>query len=186
MNKIFTLAAMALLMASCGNGNKAEEIKPAPVDPKATAGMAYVDVDTLQARYQFYLDGKARLEQKMEEYQKGISQKENALANLQKSIQQRTNNGQINSQPQYEAELKKYQQQEQAYAQYRAKAEQEMVKPQGEFNQALQDSLDNFLAEYNKVKKFKVIFYKAAAVYADKSMDITAEVAEGLNKRYKK
>ena len=61
-----------------------------------------------------------------------------------------------------------------------------MVKLQGEFNQALQDSLDNFLAEYNKVKKFKVIFYKAAAVYADKSMDITAEVAEGLNKRYKK
>lgn len=75
MNKIFTLAAAVLLMASCGNGNKAEEIKSAPVDPKATAGMAYVDVDTLQARYQFYIDGKARLEQKMDEFQKASHKK---------------------------------------------------------------------------------------------------------------
>lgn len=181
---LLLLAVVAL--TACGDSKK-EEPKTSGKPVAAAAGtIAYVDVDSLQNKYQFYLDGKAQLEEKMKTYQTAIQQKETALQQLQNSIQTRMQNGQITSEAQYNSEVAKFQQQQQAYAEYRTKAEQDMATAQEQFSQALQDSLDSFLSEYNKKKGYSLIINKAVTFYADKSMDITNEVAAGLNKRYKK
>ena len=52
--------------------------------------------------------------------------------------------------------------------------------------EALQDSLDSFLALYNKDKKYDLIVNKSAILFGDKKYDITQDVINGLNKRYKK
>ena len=52
--------------------------------------------------------------------------------------------------------------------------------------QTLQDSLDNFLADYNKDKKFDMILNKATVLYGDDKYDITQDVINGMNARYKK
>jgi outer membrane protein len=64
--------------------------------------------------------------------------------------------------------------------------EGELANEQQKFLQALQDSLDNFLADYNKDKKYDMIVDKAAVLYAGKRFDITADVVNGMNRRYKK
>lgn len=61
-----------------------------------------------------------------------------------------------------------------------------MAQEQENFAIALQDSLDSFLKEYNRSKKYTMIFNKAVMLYADPAMDITSEVVAGLNKRYQK
>ena len=55
------------------------------------------------------------------------------------------------------------------------------------FNTALRDSIQHYLAAYNKDKKYALILSKAGdnILYADKAYDITNEVIAGLNKAYK-
>ena len=55
------------------------------------------------------------------------------------------------------------------------------------FNTALRDSLQHFLAKYNKDKRYALILSKAGdnILYADKVYDITEDVIAGLNKAYK-
>ena len=55
------------------------------------------------------------------------------------------------------------------------------------YNKALRDSIQHFLASYNKDKKYSLILSKAGdnLLYADKAYDITKDVVAGLNKAYK-
>jgi outer membrane protein len=55
------------------------------------------------------------------------------------------------------------------------------------FNEALRDSIQHFLAKFNKDKKYSIILSKAGdnLLYADKTYDITDAVIAGLNKAYK-
>ena len=55
------------------------------------------------------------------------------------------------------------------------------------FQQKLRDSLQNFLKDYNKDKQFSLILTKQGdnILLADKRFDITNDVINGLNKRYK-
>ena len=56
------------------------------------------------------------------------------------------------------------------------------------FNKALRDSIQHFLAVYNKDKKYSLILTKQGdnILYGDKALDITTQVVAGLNKAYKK
>ena len=51
----------------------------------------------------------------------------------------------------------------------------------------MKDSIENFLKDYNKDHKYAIILSKVEnnILYADKSLDITEDVLNGLNKRYK-
>ena len=186
MKKIALMALAAITLAACGSN---DEAKPLPAAQSATEGavrIAYIDVDSLQNKYVYFQEAKVQFDQKMQQHHTILQQKEQALQSMQNSIQQRMQNGQINSQQQYEAEMRKYQQQQQAYAQYAQQAEAEMAQEQNACNQSLMDSINNFLADYNKTKKYNVILNKATTIYIDKAYDITNEVVAGLNKRYKK
>lgn len=63
----------------------------------------------------------------------------------------------------------------------------EFASEQEKYNKALHDSIANYLARYNKDKKYSIIFSKSGdnLLYADKAYDITNEVISGLNKAYK-
>ena len=52
----------------------------------------------------------------------------------------------------------------------------------------LQAAVNNFLTSYNKDKKFDMILSKSGdnILFANKKFDITQDVINGLNKRYKK
>ena len=170
---------LAALTVACG-GDKKNNLEAANATASSAATkIAYVDVDSLQNKYQYYIDAKSQLEAKVKGYQDVIRQREQAL-------QQRMQNGSITSEAQYKAEVSKIQRQQEAYAKYCEEAQKEKDAMEAQFSKALQDSLDNFLSEYNKTKHYTLILNKAVTLYAEKGMDITDEVAAGLNKRYKK
>lgn len=177
---------LAALTAACG-GDKKNNLEGANATASSAATkIAYVDVDSLQNKYQYYIDAKSQLEAKVKGYQDVIRQREQALQQMQVSLQQRMQNGSITSEAQYKAEVSKIQRQQEAYAKYCEEAQKEKDAMEAQFSKALQDSLDNFLSEYNKTKHYTLILNKAVTLYAEKGMDITDEVAAGLNKRYKK
>ncbi len=81
------------------------------------------------------------------------------------------------------AKLNKMQESAQNYlGNLQRNTEMEMAQQQ----QQLQDSVQNYIKEYNKSKGYDAILFKAAGVYFNPALDITDEIVEGLNARYNK
>lgn len=190
MNKniLFAVAsALTIGLASCDKSNPKMDDKAASAQT-ATAGtnIAYVEVDSLMSQYTFCKEQSKVLETKGENIQKTLADKQQALqaaaANFQQKLQQ-------NAYSQAEAErinagLQKQSSDLQVLAQ---RLQGELQTETEKFNTALHDSLQHYLAIYNKDKKYAMIFAKQGdnILYADKAYDITAQVVAGLNKAYK-
>lgn len=50
--------------------------------------------------------------------------------------------------------------------------------------QKVTETIDKFIREYNKTHGYNLIINKASLLLADDSMDITAEILDGLNAAY--
>ena len=48
-----------------------------------------------------------------------------------------------------------------------------------------QESIHNFLVDYNAEHRYDAILLRAAGIYFNPALDITDEVIKGLNARYK-
>jgi outer membrane protein len=106
-----------------------------------------------------------------------------AVDNFQKKL----NNNAFTSREQAEGQQAAIQRQQRDLQALQARLEGELANETQQFNLALRDSLNNFLADYNKAKKYDIILSKAGDnfLYANKKYDITQDVINGLNKRYK-
>ena len=96
--------------------------------------------------------------------------------------------GTFSSQSEAENEQKKIQRQQQQLQQFQEKIEGEMASAAEQYQKVLRDSLASFIKDFNKDGRYSMILSKSGdnILYADKSLDITKAVIDGLNKRYKK
>lgn len=181
-----TVAAFA--MTSCDKSKcqvdekKVEGKQAVPSDVK----IAYVEVDSIMSQYKFCKDYSLILQKKGQNIQNTLAQKqrtlEQAYMNFQQKIQQ---NAYTREQAeQIQMSLQKQNSDLQALNQ---RLSGEFQVETENYNNALRDSIQHFLAVYNKDKKFGLILSKAGdnILYADKAYDITNEVIAGLNKAYK-
>jgi outer membrane protein len=85
-----------------------------------------------------------------------------------------------------QSEYNRIVQKEQEIVQYEQSLTIEFEQEGLQRNQALRDSINKFVNEYNKVKGYDFIITKLGEnlLYANPAYDITQEVADGLNKRY--
>lgn len=192
MNKNSILRAFSVALtacvtfASCDKSPKQETAE----EPKQTAPVelkvAYVEVDSLMTQYEFCKEYSMILEKKSRNIQSTLQQKGQSLQSAANNFQQKL---QQNAYTREQAEgiqagLQKQSADLQALNQ---RLTNEFQAETDKYNKALRDSINNFLAVYNKDKKYTLILSKAGdnMLYADKSYDITAEVIAGLNKAYK-
>ena len=103
------------------------------------------------------------------------------------NFQQKLNNNGFQSREQAASVQNAIQRQQNDLQQLQARLETELANETAKFNEALRDSLNNFLKAYNKDKKYDIILSKAGdnILFADKKYDITQDIINGLNKRYK-
>ena len=181
------LATAAALLMAC-NGEKKDAAAPAAANTTASKDLkiAYVEIDSLMSQYQFCKDYTLLLTKKSENARATLNSKAKALdadaQDFQRKIQ---NNASTQERAQQENNrLVKMQQDLQALQErLAAELDQETLK----YNNALRDSLTNFLKSYNESKGYSMVLSKAGdnMLLADPSLDITNEVIAGLNKRYK-
>lgn len=183
----FVAAFAALSLTACDKSKNADD-QPAQSNPAVPAELkiAYVEVDSIMTQYQFCKDYTAILTKKGQNIESTIQQKGAALQtaanNFQTKIQQ---NAYTREQAQaIQASLQKQNADLQALQQ---RLGTEFQEEQDKYNKALHDSIANYLARYNKDKKYSIIFSKSGdnLLYADKAYDITKEIIAGLNKAYK-
>ncbi len=177
-------AAGAVAMVSCNNESDNKAAVPATKDG---AKIAYVDLDSLMAHYQYYLDMSEVLEKKSESINATLNQKAVALQNDVASFQSKIQSGAITQDQATKTQASLQNRQEQLGT-LQENLSAEFQKEQAEYNQALRDSIDHFLKSYNKDGRFTMILARSNdnILYADPKCDITKDVIDGLNKRYKK
>lgn len=185
-----TMAVAAIVaLASCNNASPKMDDQPASAEVVDGAGVkiAYVEVDSLMSQYKYCKDFTEILQRKSNNARNTLNQKGQQLQSAMNNFQQKLNNNGFTSREQAESQQAAIQRQQNDLQQLQIRLENELANETATYNDGLRDSLQHFLAEYNKDKKFDIILTKQGdnILYAAKRLDITADVINGLNKRYK-
>lgn len=202
MKKIqLTIAVLAIMTsglfaASCSNSNDSGKKDPkqatktekssAKTDVKELPNYRYVDIDTVLSKYNLakdYNEEIVRLQTNMEgQMKRHQNEIQNFASSMQKKMQ---NNGYLSE--------ASYKQDENSLASMQEKAQKNMASLQSNFEksalqaqQAVNDSIQAFVKEYNKTRGYDAILLKNATIYINPDLDITNEIVEGLNAKYNK
>ena len=186
MKKTVLLAIAVMALASCNNEASKVEEKSANQTAPTELKIAYVEVDSLMTQYTFCKEQSELLEKKSQNIQNTLNQKGQSLQAAAMKFQQDVRNNKY-TQQQAEAVQASLQKQQGDLQNLQQRLGAEFQAETEKFNVALRDSLNHYLAQYNKAKKYTLILTKQGdnILYADKSFDITNDVIAGLNKAYK-
>ncbi len=186
---MFLAAAAIVALASCNNESPKMDEKPAADDAGqgGSVKIAYVEVDSLMTQYEFCKEFTLILEKKSTNARNTLNSKGQALQSAMANFQQKLQNNGFTSREQAEGQQAAIQRQQQSLQELQARLENELAQETQKYNAGLRDSLSHFLDAYNKDKKYDLILTKQGdnILYAAKRFDITADVINGLNKRYK-
>ena len=186
---VFSALAFAAVMASCNNASPKMDEKPQAAGVENVSGMkiAFVEVDSLMTQYDFAKDYSVTLQKRSNNARNTLAQKTSELQAAVNNFQQKLQNNGFTSREQAQSVQAGIERRQRDLQELQARLENELASETQKFNEALRDSLNNFLTSYNKDKKFDLILSKAGdnILYADRRHDITKDVINGLNKRYK-
>ncbi len=182
-------------LSSCGNNaksGKADNTKTSAQqsgaeDKTEKGGIAYVCIDSIINNYDFCTEHSKVLQNRMNSIQASLNAKGKALQNAAMNFQQKVQSGAITSREQAAKMQASLQKQQADLERLQNKYSENFEKERQKYNDAMRDSIERFLKDYNKDHKYSIILSRVEnnILYADKSMDITEDVVNGLNKRYK-
>ncbi len=171
-----------------GTKSKHNPNAAAPVVAKdGVLKIAYIDSDTLLAKYQYALDLQEELNKYKEAQEKSYQQQ---ITQFQKDYQTYLQTGEnmtLSQQQTTEAELK---QRSEKLSTLEAELTQKIMQKQMDSNIELLNRVFAFIREYNaENQQFDLIMRKtfndSPTMYMNPAMDITDEIIEGLNNEYK-
>ena len=153
-----------------------------PVQQVYKMPIAVVNTDSILAHYKFAIDANDKL---MSQYEASVVKLDTKAKSLQKEIetfqkdvedfQRKVESGAFLSRERAESEQQKLQ-----------KKEQDLMAKQAELAQQLQEALQAYLSEMNADGHFHLIINDAVVMNKVNGYDITNEVIDALNARYKK
>jgi len=189
MKKILFLALGASLALTACNNKEAEADDTQTATEEVLQGLkiAYVEVDSLMTQYQFCIDYNLLLNQKGENAQKTLSDKQRALQNHAAALQKKYESNGFTTRDELERAQNQLAKEQQDLAELEQRLMTELANEQAQLTMEMRDSIQAFLKTYNKSRKYDYIFSRQGdnILLANKKFDITKEVVAGLNKRYK-
>ena len=198
MKKLSLWLNIVLIIAVAGiyflhfTGNKTEK---ATVESQGTEqkidrdyAIAYVNIDTLVAHYNFFIDKTDELNKKKDESEAELQLKSNNFQKQVKDFQDQVNKGLITRTKAQMLQQELGQKEQDLYSRRDNLAQELSEQQQVMYRQGL-DKIMKYLEQYNKDHNYKYIFsnsFGGQLLYVDKSLNITNEVLEGLNEEYDK
>lgn len=176
---MFTLMAMIAMVVSCNKQAPKMDEKKANVDfPQTGLKIVYVDLDSLMKEYNFAKDNAVLLDKAEQE----VVAAGNEAQKLKESIEYKLQKNVYTSQEQFDQDQRLLERKAQAYM----KKQEDFQNMRNQFLTDLQDSLDSFIEIYNKDKQYDMILNSATLLHRNPKYDVTLDVANGMNNRYKK
>lgn len=184
------LSALAIVaaFAQC-DGNKGADTatsNAAPARGVSDLKIAYVEIDSLLNNYNLCKDLNETMIKKQENVEVTLKEKMKDLDNEVRDFERKYQNNVFTperAQQEQNRLIKKRQDLEALHQRLMGELQQENDKN----SIRLRDSINAYLKEYNKDRKYSLIINNAGfnnLLYADPALNITQEVIDGLNKRY--
>jgi len=195
MNKIQILvnvvlvAAVAALFAIVLVNNKSSETPAVVAENSETMPIAYLNVDSLLVNYTFAQEANEKLMKKQEDARLKMNTKLRTFQNEVADFQRKLENNAFLSRERAEKEQQRLAKKEQELQELEAKLTQDIMLENQKLNMQLADSLNTFLKIFNADGRYHIILSNSAkdnVLMASEQYDITSEVIEGMNARYKK
>lgn len=189
MKRFFgVLLAGVITLTFCQCNESATTSAPAGTQSGAVTGLkiAYVEIDTLLANYQLYLDVTEELLRKEENSRLLLSEKANEFQAEVETFQKKVQNSVFSSRERAQQEENRLAKKQQDLQELQARLENEYVMEGNKNSLMVSDSIQSFMKDYNKEKGYSVILSKVGdnILLIDPAMNITEEVLAGLNARY--
>ena len=186
LNALAAWAIVVLFSQCAGNTNNPSAEAPAQA---GLSGMkiAYVEIDTLLAKYNFCIDLNEAMVKKSENVRLTLNQKATDLEKQKQEFQTKYQNNAYLSQERAQQEYNRIAKLEQDLQALSNKLQSELMSENEKNSLQLRDSINSFLKEYNKAKGYSMIISNTGfdnLLYADSIYNITQEILEGLNARY--
>jgi outer membrane protein len=150
--------------------------------------IAYINIDTVVNNYDFYFDLKQRFEKKYKTSEAELSSKEKAYKKEVEDYQYKVQRGLVTR-----SEAQKLEQQilneQQNLLRLQEDLRLELAEEEQVMLRQVLNSIMVYLEELQAEYKYQFVFGTTAiggnVLYADKELDITRQVIEGLNQRYR-
>jgi outer membrane protein len=150
--------------------------------------IAYVNVDTLLMEYLFAKEVNEELLKKQEKFRNEISRRQLQLQQDAVTFQKKYESGGFLTKESFEQEQTRLMKKEQELQDMDRRMTQELYTEQQKMNSQLRDTISTFFRYYNQDRHYKMIFSDTGndnIFYAEDYLNITNEVIEQLNARYK-
>lgn len=188
LNGLLALATV-LLFAQCnGNNNAATTSAPAAgVAGSSNMKIAYVEIDSLLTKYNFWNDLSEQMLKKEENIRTTLNEKGKKLEDEAREFERKINNNGFVSRERAEQEQARLVKQQQELQELQQKLANDLAAENQKNSLELRDSINSFLKEYNKTKGYDLIISNTAfdnLLYGNPAYNITDEIVEGLNARY--
>ncbi len=188
VNGLAMLAFVVLFSQCAGKTDNQPSVAPA-AQGAALSGIrvAYVEVDTLLAKYNYYVDLTEAMIKKSENVRLTLNQKATDLDKQKQEFQTKYQNNAYLTPERAQQEYNRIAKLDQDLQDLSNKLQAELLSENEKNNLMLRDSINAFLKEYNKSKGYTFILSNTGfdnLLYADSAYNITEEIVEGLNARY--
>ena len=183
---------VVLIISLTGKKNTdAETVKnPGTVkfDSTGNANLDYVNLDTILSQYLFSVKLQEDLITAQKKAEEVYSSKAKALEKKYREFSEKARLGSFLSQSSMDAQQKELMNEDAYLQQYQQDATNKLIMMQDSLNKVIFDSVVNFINEKYQDKYMLILgnISGANVVYAAEGLDITGEVVDQLNERYKK
>lgn len=184
---LFLTAAIAFALASCNQASQQEAAANGDSKPNTGMRIAYVQLDTLMSQYKLYKDYSEVLARKGTNIQNTLEQKQRTLEQHANAMQKKYETNGFTTRDELERAQNNLQKEQMELQELAERLNGEFNAEQMRINEEARDSIQAFLKVYNQEKKYDYVMVKAGdnLLIANPDYDITAEIVDGLNKRYK-
>ena len=188
VSSIILSAAAVLSFSQCKQQSTETVQVPESQGSEQIVGLkiAYINVDSLLANYQYYQDLAEEITRKEENYRLALTEEANKWQKDVEDYQKKVRNGVYSSAERAQSEENRLAKKQQAIQEKSEKYTQELMAERDANSLKINETIDNYIKEFNKANGYNIIINKAALLFVDQSMDITAEILEGLNAAYNK
>ena len=187
MNGLVALALIVLFSQCTGKADNQTATTSGQASGELSGmKIAYVEIDTLLAQYNFCIDLNEGMVKKSENVRLTLNQKARELDKQKQDFQTKVQNNAL-SQERAQQEYNRIAKLEQDLQALSNKLQSELMSENEKNSLQLRDSINAFLKEYNKTKGYSMIISNTGfdnLLYADSIYNITKEIVEGLNASY--
>jgi outer membrane protein len=185
---ILFLAVAALFFFQFSGNKKADKSTPAgPAANTTASGIAYVNIDTVVFKFNMYSDRREELLGKQKKAEAELNSKGTQYEKGVKDYQDKVNKGLVTRATAAEIEQSLYQQQQELVT-LRDKLQSDLLEEDQVMNRQILEYITTYLEENKEEYNYQYIFGKSfgsVVLYGNSAFDITQQVLEGLNLKYK-